>query len=109
MSYCFEKGIPHSEFLEWSEEDRAKILAYRLNEAERCSSCGTTQFEWEENRNAYAPVEKFCPGCYLKEVTSDDSQGLPGTTVTLIPTTSLEYEERLLKMKRDWRNRRKER
>jgi hypothetical protein len=109
VSYCYDQGIPHSEFLEWSDEDRAKILAYKLNEAERCSSCGTTQFEWEENQKAYAPTERFCPGCYLREVASEDVEGLPGTTITLIPTTSFEYQKRLYEMKKDWAQKSKSR
>jgi len=64
--------------------------------------CGTMSYEWEENRNAYSPSETFCKGCYLKEVASEDVQGLPGTTVSLIPTTSLEYKSGLIKMKKNW-------
>ena len=41
MSYCFEHGIPHSKFLKWDAEDRAKTLAFALESSMRCSMCGT--------------------------------------------------------------------
>ena len=33
MSYCTEKGIPHSVFLDWEPEDRAKTIAYVMETA----------------------------------------------------------------------------
>jgi len=73
-----------------------------LNEADRCKLCGTTSDEWEDNAKAYAPTESFCKGCYLKEIAGEDTESLPGTTITLIPTTSLAYKANLLRMKKDW-------
>jgi hypothetical protein len=87
MSYCVEKGMPHSTFLEWSPEDRAKTLAYLYEQAERCTLCGTASWEWEENRFAYDVSEKFCRGCYIKAVSTDDRSALPGTTIELVPVT----------------------
>lgn len=88
MSYCHEKAIPHSEFLEWDPEDRAKTLAYILESGARCHMCGTASWEWEENKFAYTAVEEFCQGCYQKQVFSDQQgSSLPGTNVKLIPTT----------------------
>lgn len=90
MAYCFERGIPHSEFLSWEPEDRAKVLAFAVEQAERCVMCGTANWEWEENRFAYTPVEEMCQGCYQKGVFSDsESKPLPGTNVKLVPTTPL--------------------
>ena len=90
MSYCFERGIPHSEFLDWDPEDRAKALAFALEQAQRCQMCGTAPWEWEENRFAYTPIEELCTGCYQKSVFSETSnKPLPGTTVVLKPTTPL--------------------
>lgn len=89
MSYCYEKGIPHSEFLSWDPEDRSKTLAYALEQSSRCQLCGTAEWEWEENRFAYEPQETFCRGCYLKEVASEGKNNLPGTTIDLIPVTEL--------------------
>lgn len=90
MSYCSEKAIPHSQFLEWDPEDRAKVLAYIAEDAERCQMCGTAGWEWEENRFAYTAVDEFCQGCYAKSMYSDtESRALPGTQVKLVPTTPL--------------------
>lgn len=88
MSYCYEKGIPHSEFLTWEPEDRAKTMAYMYESAERCSLCGTAGWEWEQNRFAYEPDEKFCQGCYLKGSYAESlGKTLAGTTVELHPVT----------------------
>jgi len=89
MSYCFEKGISHGEFLAWPPEDRAKTLAYALEQSARCQLCGTAEWEWNENRFAYEPQEQFCQGCYLKTVASEGGNNLPGTTIELIPVTDL--------------------
>lgn len=85
MAYCSEKGIPHSKFLSWSQEDRAKQHAYLMEEATRCALCGTQPWEWEANKRAYMAVDKFCHGCYVKHAASEDNDSLPGTTVDLVP------------------------
>lgn len=88
LGYCYEHGLPHSEFLSWSAEDRAKTIAFAMELSEKCSMCGTAQWEWDENKFAYTPVEEFCQGCYKKSVFSDQNgKALPGTNVKLIPTT----------------------
>lgn len=101
MSYCHEKGIPHSEFLEWEPEDRAKVLAYSLESATRCQMCGTAPHEWEQNRFAYTAVDDFCQGCYQKSVFSDqESRSLPGTNVRLVPTTPMLKAKMAVKAKK---------
>jgi hypothetical protein len=102
MSYCYEKGIPHSEFLSWPPEDRAKTMAYLLEDSSRCGMCGTAEWEWEADRRAYEPVEKVCMGCYLKHM-AEESGGnkMPGTTIALEPTRGRKAARRLAKMKRD--------
>ena len=88
MSYCFERGIPHSKFLKWDPEDRAKTIAYALEQGLRCNMCGTALWEWEENRFAFTAIDEFCQGCYQKAIFSDtQSTSLPGTNVKLVPTT----------------------
>ena len=90
MSYCHDKGIPHSQFLSWLPEDRAKTLAYSLESAERCSLCGTAQWEWDEDPFAYEPSEKFCKGCYLRAAGQEDTKhSLPGTSVELSKVTPM--------------------
>lgn len=90
MSFCNEKGIPHSVFLDWKPEDRAKALAFIMESALRCTLCGTAQWEWDENRFAYVVTEEFCQGCYQKSVFSDqEAKSLPGTNIKLEPTTPM--------------------
>lgn len=62
-------------------------MAHLLEDAERCTLCGTSSWEWEENQYAYDIEERFCKGCYLKHVASDDRSTLPGTTVALVPNS----------------------
>lgn len=101
MSYCTEKGIPHSVFLEWDPEDRAKTLAYIMETNARCTMCGTAPWEWEENRFAYTAVDEFCQGCYQKARFSDtESTSLPGTNVRLVPTTPLLKAQMAVKAKK---------
>lgn len=90
MTFCNEKGIPHSVFLEWLPEDRAKAMATIMEASLRCNMCGTAQWEWDENKFAYAAVEEFCQGCYQKSVFNDqEAKSLPGTNVRLMPTTPM--------------------
>ena len=98
MSYCHEKGIPHSEFLRWEPEDRAKVIAFHLESSARCDMCGTAPWEWEENPFAYEPVDEFCKGCYMKSVFSDQEgkTGLAGTNIKLIPVTPMRKAQRVV-------------
>lgn len=58
--------------------------------------CGTAEWEWKENKHAYEPVSQFCQGCYIKHVSEDDN-ALPGTTVTLLPSTGQAAAKRRVK------------
>lgn len=91
MSFCNEVGIPHSTFLAWDPDDRAKALAFVMEKSLRCQMCGTAEWEWEEDRAAYTPVERMCWGCYHREGTRKDSKNeLPGVTVVMVPTSQVE-------------------
>ena len=94
MGWCVDHGLPHSALYEWDPEDRAKLHAYLLEDSLRCTMCGTAQWEWDENRRAYHPVERFCPGCYAKAMQAEDNDSLKGTTVELVPNTP-ELQEKL--------------
>lgn len=102
MSFCNEKGIPHSVFLEWDPEDRAKALAFIIEAGSRCTMCGTAPWEWEENKFAYTPVEEFCKGCYQKSVFQDTetNKTLPGTNVRLVPTTKQFRARQMLNLRK---------
>lgn len=83
MSVCFSYQIRHDEFLEWPAEERAKALAYKTEESLTCSMCGTAEWEWEEDRFAYEPMEKICRGCELKDLVSTEHR--PGKFTILRP------------------------
>lgn len=103
MSYCHEKGIPHSAFLSWDPEDRAKTLAFSLESSERCSLCGTAEWEWQENKFAYEAQERFCRGCYIRNTGSETVKtALPGTTVELVKV-SPEMRAQQILQERKWR------
>ncbi len=70
----------------WSAEDRAKVLAYQMEKAERCGMCGTAPWEWEHDPYAYEPAREVCFGCQKKDLMRDDSEKPPaGSSVVLIP------------------------
>lgn len=94
LQYCNEHGIPHSQFLDWEPADRAKALAYLLEQAERCQMCGTAGWEWNANRRAYEPVETFCPGCQMKAGKAAADPPRHGVTVELAPTGTPESRQR---------------
>lgn len=100
MLICEQMGIPHSKFLQWDSTDRAKAIAFQMEKASKCVMCGTAEWEWEENRRAYEPVEKFCMGCYLKHTAGEGGGQMPGTTIALTPTSTVASAKRLVAMKR---------
>ena len=75
-------------------------MAFVLEKNQRCDLCGTAEWEWEEDKRAYAPVEHFCMGCYLKTVQGEDTSPPPGTTIQLAPTGTIEHARRLVKEKK---------
>jgi hypothetical protein len=89
MSFCFDKGIQHRKWLSWPAEERAKMMAFMMEKAEQCALCGTSQWEWDENKFSYEPTERFCRGCYLKETSAEDRNRLPGTTIEMTPVTEM--------------------
>jgi hypothetical protein len=104
MRYCFEHGIPHSDFMDWEPEDRAKTLAYLFEEAERCQMCGTADWEWQENRHAYEPVLITCLGCYYKEIAREGQDIGPGVTVRLEKPGTIQAAQREMTQRRLARN-----
>jgi len=101
MGYCSEHAIPHSEWLKWDPEDRAKLVAYLVEDSLRCSMCGTAGWEWEENKFAYTAVDEFCKGCYQKAIFNEaESSSLPGTNAKLVPTTKIMSAKAKVKAKK---------
>ena len=60
-------------------------MAWLLESGSKCPSCGTSDWEWEEDRYAYEPATVQCHGCYLKEISRDEASDLPGSRITLMP------------------------
>lgn len=85
MTYCAERGIPHSRFLEeWGDEDRAKLMAHLVEKALTCTLCGTAEWEWHEDRFAYEPIIETCIGCQQKDLVKDEAN-MPGASIVLVP------------------------
>ena len=80
--------------MRWDPEDQAKALAFRLEDGSRCQMCGTSEWEWEENKFAYEPQSHFCRGCYLKDTHQKDGQTLEGTSTVLVPAEQITWEQR---------------
>lgn len=85
VAWCTDHGLPHSTLLEWSPEDRAKLQAYLMESAAQCSMCGTSPWEWEQDRFAYEAAVSHCRGCAIKEDASEDAPKTAGSTVVLVP------------------------
>lgn len=86
MKWCSDRGLPHSELLGWAEDDRAKQVAFLLVDAQRCSQCGTSQWEWDEDRFAYEPALHLCHGCFLLDASAQDqTDATPGSRMVLVP------------------------
>lgn len=92
MRYCGPRGLPRSEFLGWSREDRDDALWWLIHEAQTCGGCGTRPAEWDPTAgghpSAYQAVEVRCPGCALLEHHRERNDRSPaptlrGTTVVL--------------------------
>jgi hypothetical protein len=78
MAYCGPKGIPLSQFLQWSETDQDEALAWQAWEHRRCPECGTHPEDWDErvggSRYAYHAEVATCQGCVEKQRTEDGPQ-----------------------------------
>jgi len=103
MVICAEYHMPHSVFLEWEPEDRAKAIAFHLEKDERCQMCGTADWEWERNRFAYEAVEKQCQGCLRISAAQETNRNAnAGVTVVLVPTGTTEHAQRITRAKQIW-------
>lgn len=102
LAFCNDAGIPHSQFLggdgRWSESDRAKAIALRMEKALRCQRCGTADWEWDPKQGGdHEPYEATlhkCPGCYTLDISSRDVKTGPGEMVQLSPANTREAKER---------------
>lgn len=86
MTLCAEYKIPHSVFLSWDAEDRAKAIAFMYAKSEECVMCGTSSYEWNEDRFAYVAEIHHCRGCEIKKALQENATG-DGMTVELVKNT----------------------
>lgn len=73
LAYCVPLGIPHSEFLGWSDDDRELALLYLRYRSSVCSGCGTRAEDWERDTDAYITDVEVCPGCERVEMERENS------------------------------------
>lgn len=104
LQYCNEHGLPHSQFLTWHPDDRAKALAFTLEKAAHCVMCGTADWEWDPEqggkRYAYEAVHKLCQGCLRKESESESSDRRAGFSIELQPVTARSSAQQLIRAQR---------
>lgn len=64
-------------------------MAYLLEKSERCAMCGTAPWEWDEeqggSRDAYSAAQHQCMGCYHVKIAGQDTELMPGASITLVP------------------------
>lgn len=94
LDFCATGPIPHSAFLSWSPDDRAKALSHYIEKSLRCTLCGTAQWEWDRDQFAYEPVEHHCIGCAMREGAQKEMEPRNGVTVTLARASGAEAEQR---------------
>jgi hypothetical protein len=77
MTYCFDHGIPYSEFMSWSSEDIERVLAFQLYKSEICPQCGTKDEDWVDDKGraldepVYEAATVRCFGCQQIETLRD--------------------------------------
>ncbi len=90
LAYCVPLGIPHSLFLgrpnpapgqpTWTDDDRAKALAWQADRADHCSGCGQRQSDWRDEKGKelvdppFELVETLCPACAVLEERQAEDQ-----------------------------------
>lgn len=103
MDYCGPRGIPHTQFLTWSEDDQQKALWWMARDRQRCTGCGTHPDDWNEDvggdRFAFVAEERTCPGCRERgpaeeALAKERQQGAAkhGTRVVLVRPTDDDME-----------------
>jgi hypothetical protein len=70
--------------------DRAKLLAFLVEDAQRCQMCGTAEWEWDPKQGgsiyAYEAMPIVCQGCLRREALQGEEEASgDGVTVRLVP------------------------
>lgn len=100
LDYCCPRGIPHSKFLRWDEDDQDKAIAWAIDQRKRCDKCGTYPEDWidPETKIPYYPPPMYvhsirCIGCAnlendaeeVRKAHEGDSKGAAGIRFFLAP------------------------
>lgn len=73
MTVCEHYRIPHSEFLRWGEEDRAKAIWWRARQLSTCPSCGIRP----EQADAYVAQTSVFRCCQIRERAEEELAKMP--------------------------------
>jgi hypothetical protein len=63
-------------------------------QAQRCPSCGTSEWQWREDPDAYEAVLNVCPGCQRKDWLREDqgdAKTQAGSSIGLLPRARAEF------------------
>lgn len=81
MDYCAPRGIPHSVFLTWSEDDQDKAIGWTLDQRKKCGQCGSYPDDWmdPETKIPHHPPPMFahsftCMGCVTIEREAEEAR-----------------------------------
>jgi len=69
LDYCVPRGIGHSDFLTWPDDDQDKALAWLEDKNERCAGCGQPRsIAWgDENAHRWVGDQTTCHACAAAE------------------------------------------
>lgn len=89
------KGIPHSKFLSWGEDDQEKALQWTALEQARCPNCGTIPANWLDENGRWVEPSPYvlqvveCTGCKEmdeeKQKAETTGQDLKGVYMSWVP------------------------
>lgn len=91
MAYCGPRGIPLSTFLNWPVDDQVAALSWMAEDGLRHHACGTAEWEWEQDPDAYTAEARVCPGCHRigleRKAWEKSADHIPGLQIRLVPTS----------------------
>lgn len=59
-----------------------------MEKSETCQMCGTGEWEWSEDPDAYRAAQVVCAGCAVKDrarADDDTDRSIPGASIRLFP------------------------
>jgi hypothetical protein len=91
LAYVVPLGIPHSRFLDWSDDDQDKAIAFLRDQRNRCPNCGTREEDWAEDKFAFVGWHDRCLGCEaVEQERKNIPEGALGMRVKLLPREVVE-------------------